>query len=99
WLAKGAMGVMDKKWASSERLKDLEDKATALILREEELRESVERLGTEEGIRDEIRERFSVAQVGEHVAVIVEDESVSSSTDDSTKAWYKRFWSAIMGDK
>ena len=98
-LTKGALGVMNKEWKSSELSKDLEEKAAALVLREQELREGVRRLETEEGIKDEIREKFSVTQEGEHVAVIIDDRGASSSTDSSTLPWYKRLWIAIMGDK
>src|SRR3989344_2475138 len=96
-LTKGALGVMNKERTSSELSKDLEEKAAALVLREQELREGVRRLETEEGIKDEIRERFSVTQAGEHVAVIIDDQGVSSSTDHSIRPWYKRLWFTIIG--
>jgi len=96
FLVKGTVRVMDKGWESSERSKDLEKRAAALILREEELKGNIARLQTEEGVRDEIKEKFSVTEEGEYVAVIVDDRKVSSSTDGSTLAWYKRFWNVIM---
>ena len=98
-LTKGALGVMNKERTSSELSKDLEEKAAALVLREQELREGVRRLETEEGIKDEIREKFSVTEEGELVAVIIDDRGASSSTDSSTLPWYKKLWLAIMGDK
>ena len=98
-LTKGALGVMNKERTSSELSKDLEEKAAALVLREQELREGVRRLETEEGIKDEIREKFSVTEEGELVAVIIDDRGASSSTDSSTFPWYKKLWLAIMGDK
>lgn len=90
---------MDKEWESSKRVKDLEGKAATLILREQKLREGIGRLETEEGIKEEIKERFNVTAEGEHVAVIVDRKEVSSSTDPSALPWYKRFWVAIMGNK
>ena len=96
FLVKGTVRVMDKGWESSERSRDLEKRAAALILREEELKGDIARLQTEEGVRDEIKEKFSVTEEGEYVAVIVDDRKVSSSTDGSTLAWYKRFWNVIM---
>ena len=98
-LTKGALGVMNKERTSSELSKDLEEKAAALVLREQELREGVRRLETEEGIKDEIREKFSVTEEGELVAVIIDDRGASSSTDSSTLPWDKKLWLAIMGDK
>ncbi|MDP3875108.1 MAG: hypothetical protein Q8Q22_01130 [bacterium] len=96
FLAKGALGVMGKKWVSSERSKSLEEQATALVNRERELREKARRLQTEEGIKDEIREKFNVTQEGELVAVIVDDQGVSSSTDNLALPWYRKFWNVIM---
>ena len=98
-LTKGALGVMKKQWTRSERSRSLEERAAALVLREQELMESVRRLETEEGIKDEIREKFSVIEEGELVAVIVDDQGVSNSAGDSMLPWYKRLWVAIMGDK
>lgn len=99
FLVKGAIKVMDKEWESSKRVKDLEGKVATLILREQKLREGIGRLETEEGIKEEIKERFNVTAEGEHVAVIVDRKEVSSSTDLSALPWYKRFWIAIMGNK
>ena len=98
-LAKGAVGVINKERESVLRSRELEEKATTLVQREEELKEGIARLETEEGIQEEIKERFSVIQEGEFVAVIVDDRRATSSEDDSGKAWYKKLWSAIMGGK
>jgi len=99
FLAKGAIGVMNKERESSRISKDLEEKAKIFSLREQELEEDIARIQTEEGIKDEIKERFSVIQEGEHVAVIVDERNSSSSTDDSTLPWYRKFWNVIMGNK
>ena len=97
-LIKGTVGVLHKERSSRESATDLKEKETALILREGDLREKISRLETEKGIQEEIRERFSVAQDGELVAVIVDDQKVSSSTENSVLPWYKRFWFAIIGE-
>ena len=96
-VAKGAVGVMSKAEQSSKLSKSLAEKATTLTLREGELKDSLARLKTVEGVKDEIRKRFSVTQAGEQVAIIIEGRGVSSSTSDSTLPWYKRIWTAIMG--
>jgi len=99
FLVKGAWRVMNKERESEEQSKTLEEKAVALVVRERELREKIGRLETEDGIKDEIRERFNVTQEGELVAVIVEDKDnkVSTSTDSSLWPWYKKIWFAIIG--
>ena len=99
FLARGAVRVVDKERESSERAKDLKERATALVLREQELSHGIARLQTEEGVRDEIKERFNVTQEGEYVAVIVDDRKVSTSTDSSLWSWYKKLWVAIIGSK
>lgn len=98
-LVKGAIGVIGKGIESSKRSKNLEEKAQALAVREQELEAGIARLQTEEGIKDEIKERFSVTQEGEFVAVLVDDRSRASSTDGDALPWYKRFWIAIIGSK
>lgn len=95
-LARGALRVMDKELESRKYLKTLEERVTSLTIREKELEDDIDRLQTKEGIKDEIKDRFSVTQEGEHVAIIVDDRGVSSSTDDSILPWYKRFWFAII---
>lgn len=97
FLVRGATAVINKERESSARSKDLKEKMITLTAREQELKEGISRLQTEEGIKNEIKERFSVTQEGEYVAVIVDDRRVSSSTDGSAMPWYKRFWIVIMG--
>ena len=99
FLVKGAINMVNKGWQSSERSKGLEEKAGNLVIREQELRENIARLQTEEGVKDEIKDKFSVTQEGEYVAVIVDNKRNSSSTDIDAEAWYKKLWIAIMGDE
>jgi len=99
FLVKGTIRVMEKEFVSRARSKDLEEKAATLTLREEEIKGNLARLRTEEGIKDEIRERFNVTQEGEHVAVLVDRRAVSTTTDNSEIPWYKRVWFAIIGGK
>ncbi|MDO8590340.1 MAG: hypothetical protein Q7R69_03700 [bacterium] len=98
FLAKGAVGVINKERVSAAYSKNLAARAEDLVLREQELKGDIARLETEEGIKDEIRERFSVTEEGEYVAIIVNERGVSSSTDKSALPWYKRFWLVIMGN-
>lgn len=96
FLARGSIRVMEKEYESRMSSKNLDDRASALVLREQDLKENLARLKTDEGIKNEIRERFNVTQEGEEVAIIVDERGVSSSSDDRALPWYKRFWSAIM---
>ena len=99
FLAKGAIGIIGKSFESARRSNDLEEKAEALVMREQELKTSIARLQTEEGVKDEIKERFIVTQEGEYVAVIVDERKSDNSDERASLPWYKRFWIAIMGSK
>lgn len=94
-LARGAVGIIGKQVESGEVAALEKERATALLARQEDLERKVERLKTEEGIKEEIRERFSVAAEGEHVAVIVEEKPATTTKEAAPLPWYKRFWNAI----
>ena len=96
FLAKGAIGIFLKERESAMVLQELEAKAMAGEERQRELENSIERLKTEEGLVEEIKNKFSVTREGEHVAIIVDEKNRATSTDVSKKAWYKRFWTAII---
>lgn len=90
-LLNGVIGVLGKEFASRKQARELEDKMALLRAREAELEVDIARLQTEEGIEKEIKEKFSVVQEGEHVAVLVDERKTASSTDDG-EAWYKKIW-------
>ena len=98
-LANGAVKIADKELESSARVRDLEVKAAALVLRGQELKEDIARLETEEGIKEEIKDKFNVTQEGEYIAVIVDERRSATSTDASELPWYKRLWIGIIGDQ
>jgi cell division protein FtsB len=97
FIARGALKIMSKERESATQTKALEVKATVLASRENKLKDGIERLKTEEGVKEEIKERYSVTQEGEHVAVIVDSRENSNSTSTMSLPWYKRFWAAIIG--
>jgi len=98
-LMRGAIRVVSKEQESSGRSQKLTERAAALVIREQKLKDSVAHLETEEGIKDEIKGRFSVTQEGEYVAVIVDEKVVASSTDNLHLPWYKKLWAAIIDGK
>lgn len=87
---------MSKETESRKDLRNLAERADVLIAREAELKEGIRRLETEEGIKDEIRERFNVTQEGELVAVIVDDRRTASSTNGSMLPWYRKVLNVMM---
>jgi len=96
-FARGAIVVWDKERESAVRVKELEERVEALALRREDLENDISYLKTEDGIKDEIRQRFGVAQVGEHVAIIIDEEETLDPEGRGTIPWYKRLWHAIIG--
>ncbi|MEK7227501.1 MAG: hypothetical protein AAB641_01245 [Patescibacteria group bacterium] len=95
-LARGALGIFLKERESAKRVSELETKALAREKRQEELEAFIARLKTEEGIVDEIKDKFSVVREGEHVAIIVDAREDQASTSVTKISWYKRLWTAIM---
>lgn len=76
----------------------LKQKANDLASREIQLKGDITRLGTDEGIDTEIKEKFNVSKEGERVAIIVDQADNSSNTATSTEHWWKRLWGSIIGD-
>ena len=97
FIAKGAVKILGKEQESSARARELEARVSALVLREQELKEGIARLETEEGVKEEIKDRFNVTEEGEHVAIIVDEKRSATSTNASELSWYKRLLDAIMG--
>lgn len=95
FLGKGALKILMVERKSAQTVEDLELEAASLEVREEELKGQIEALNTEEGIMEEIREKFSVTRAGEHVALIVEVKQ-AESTDDMDESWWSKVWHAII---
>lgn len=95
-LAKGAYGILSIERQSASKVSKLEIESRALAQRKEDLRDEIERLGTEAGMFEEIREKFSVARDGEYVAIIVDDKVEASSTRSWAESWYGKLSDAII---
>lgn len=95
-LAKGALNIFLKERESAKTVRELEMKAALGESREIELQDYIERLKTEEGIIDEIKNKFSVVREGEHVAVIIDAHEAQASTSITKIPWYKKLWNAII---
>jgi len=64
------------------------DGLSVLLLREEHLVREIERLNTEEGREEEMRERFGVGREGEHLIVITKKELENSDGSHPIVPWY-----------
>lgn len=96
FLARGAFNLVMVERQSAERVKELEAEVKALDVREGELTASIEKLQTEDGIVEEIKEKFSAVREGEHVAIIVDERRKATTSEEEKKGWFGRFWDAIM---
>jgi cell division protein FtsB len=92
-IMRGTYVVMKKERESARVVAVLQAKADELALRQTELKTSITRLETDEGIEGEIKERFNVSRPGEYVVVIVDAKDKASTTATTTTLWYKRLWS------
>lgn len=96
FIAKGSVELMSKERESAKRLTALEFETEELEVRETELHNNIAKLGTEEGIIEEIRGKFGVTREGEYVAIIVDERSESASSSVVVDhPWYKKLWDAI----
>jgi len=95
-LFKGTLGIWEKERESASRVEDLTGKMAEVTMRNQELESSLTRLSTDEGIRDEIREKFDVSAEGEYMVVIVDPRAETATSTEEIQAWYRRLWNAIM---
>lgn len=87
---------MNKKHENAQKVQDLQAMVVNLALREENLKEDVQKFQTSDGIKSEIREKFNVTSEGEHVALIVDEREPVTPTENNSAPWYKRLWTVIM---
>ena len=81
--------VYCKKVESEGDIDTVQQEFFTLSAKERDLDTHIENLQTAEGLESEIRSKYSVAKEREHVAVIVDDTHVSSSTPATNRGpWY-----------
>lgn len=96
FLVKGAVGVMIKERTSANKVAELEAQSEALESREMELNSEIARLQTEEGIVEEIRDKFSVTREGEYIAIIVDERSEATTTEKTATERFKEWLEKLM---
>jgi cell division protein FtsB len=89
-LLNSVNNVYKKKKETEKALTHMKEEVAKLEDRDQFLKDSIEKLKTKEGIDFEIRKKLNVAQVGESVAVIV-DEKISSPTPPPTISSWQKF--------
>lgn len=92
----GLFDIYRKYLESSKSLVQTERELETLKNREMELKENLDRLSTQRGVEEEIREKFSVAKDGEMMALIVESKTRPKSEDVSGENWILRWIKEIQ---
>lgn len=89
-LLNSVHNVYKKKKEAEDALTRMYNDMNALKDREARLTNSIQKLSTQEGLEFEIKKKLNVAQAGESVALIVEENPASSSKPISNlSAWQK----------
>jgi hypothetical protein len=90
-LVRGAVEVTQKMHESNVNAKQVEKELTLARIKHEELLRNMAMIETHAGVEREIRQKFSVTKSGEEVAVIVDPQPRSSSTEKKKQS----FWSSL----
>jgi len=88
-LLNSVHGVYNKKKEVQETLAQMKAELKDLEDRKKSLEQSLARFNTEEGIAYEMRQKLNVAEVGESVAIIVEEKTAEPSSDEEISVWQK----------
>ena len=96
FMIRGVVEVVQIRQTSVIDVNRLQEKVSVLSDRERELEGGIERLKTEAGINEEIKEKFNVTQSDEQVAIIVDAKKATSTEDISLDVWYKKVWHKII---
>lgn len=82
-MVKATWNVYSKQQVSREKLELAHEELRKLKEREAMLASSIGKLGTEEGVEEEIREKFRMAKEGEHLIVVLDSEDkVGDNTEE-----------------
>jgi cell division protein FtsB len=91
FLLNAVWNVYQKRQIAKDNYVKIADNLKRLQAREKILSSEIERIKLDEGIEEEIRERYGLVKPGEEVLVIVSDNTaqVSTSTSANTSLWQK----------
>ena len=93
---RGAYSVVGKDQESSHYVDQLKTKMADLTAREAELKTEIARMNTNEGVNTVIKEKFSVSEPGEHVAIIVDQPTSSTTTPVDNLNWFQELWKNFL---
>ena len=80
---------------SENNLVSLKEKLASLDQRQSELSLGIDALNTPKGMKKEIVEKFSVAENGENMVIIVDDEKKEVVENMKPEGYFSKFWSGL----
>jgi cell division protein FtsB len=95
-LFNGTLDIFKKERQSAQILNSLVEEYDTLSERKIEIEEDIARLDTDEGIREEIRAKFSVSAEDEQTVTILNPKDTEEMSATTSLRWYRRLWNVIM---
>lgn len=89
FLLNSVRKIYNKKEEAQKVMTRMEEEKNKLEERGKILKESLARLATTEGLKFEIRKKLNVAEVGESVAIIVNEEQIPTAPNPPVSLWQK----------
>jgi hypothetical protein len=90
--------VYNKKVEAQKLLTQMQEEFKTMENRQKVLADSLQKLSTTEGMTFEMRQKLNVAQVGEGVAIIVDEKQATSTPPAQISNWQKikGFWTELF---
>ena len=85
-------GVYEKKMEATRKNSDVEKELNDLKAKKDYLEAQVNRLNTDAGVEEELRDKFQIAKPGEKVLIIVNDNDKNTANEPTTgdnKSWFR----------
>jgi len=92
-LVKGTWGVLQKERESKRNVAEVSQELVQLSKRKELLQSQIQKLNTEEGIEESLRQKFQISKEGEKVLVVV-DRAPTTTQSQNTNI-FQKIWSGV----
>ncbi len=90
------IGVIGKLRETSKNRKIAEDKITELTKEKERLNTDIQKLSTEKGVEENIRDKFGLAKQGEGVIIIVDDKNSPANNTENKSTGFLSFFKNLF---
>jgi cell division protein FtsB len=97
-MTNSARKVYNKNVEAQKKLSQMQEEFKNMEDRQKFLSDSIQKLGTNEGIAFEMRKKLNVAEAGESVAIIVESSKPTTTPVVIISSWqkFKNFWTSLF---